>query len=83
VIYYVILLMISHRLAFPSTVVWRIAREMAVGLEYLHNLKPPVIHLDIKSLNILLDASMTVKIADFGLSKISGAQTREVHKAVI
>uniref|UniRef100_A0A6B2LCV9 non-specific serine/threonine protein kinase n=1 Tax=Arcella intermedia TaxID=1963864 RepID=A0A6B2LCV9_9EUKA len=47
-----------------------ILQEIAKGMDYLHQLNPPVIHLDLKPENILLDASYQVKISDFGLAKI-------------
>ncbi|GLJ06088.1 hypothetical protein SUGI_0031590 [Cryptomeria japonica] len=47
-----------------------IAQDMARGIEYLHKgAKPPVIHRDIKSANILIDSTMTARVADFGLYK--------------
>ncbi|KAI4368896.1 hypothetical protein MLD38_017402 [Melastoma candidum] len=47
----------------------KIALDAARGIEYLHNYAvPPIIHRDIKSSNILLDADWTGRISDFGLS---------------
>ncbi|XP_047044152.1 probable LRR receptor-like protein kinase At1g51890 [Lolium rigidum] len=48
----------------------RIALESAQGLEYLHKgCSPPLIHRDVKTSNILLNANLEAKIADFGLLK--------------
>ncbi|XBJ20814.1 hypothetical protein VPH35_011577 [Triticum aestivum] len=48
----------------------RIALESAQGLEYLHKgCNPPLIHRDVKTSNILLNANLEAKIADFGLLK--------------
>ncbi|KAL0726530.1 hypothetical protein Bca4012_022623 [Brassica carinata] len=51
----------------------KIALDTARGVEYLHErCRPPVIHRDIKSSNILLDSSFNAKISDFGLAVTNG-----------
>ncbi|KAJ0250385.1 Leucine-rich repeat-containing protein [Hirschfeldia incana] len=48
----------------------RIAVDAAQGLEYLYKgCRPPIVHRDVKTANILLDENFQAKIADFGLSK--------------
>ncbi|XP_027362976.1 MDIS1-interacting receptor like kinase 1-like [Abrus precatorius] len=50
---------------------YNIALGIAQGLAYLHHdCHPPIIHRDIKSNNILLDANLDARIADFGLAKM-------------
>ncbi|KAL0865307.1 hypothetical protein Bca101_044425 [Brassica carinata] len=48
----------------------KIAIESALGIEYLHiGCKPPMVHRDVKSTNILLGQHFDAKLADFGLSR--------------
>ncbi|KAL1220939.1 putative LRR receptor-like serine/threonine-protein kinase [Cardamine amara subsp. amara] len=48
----------------------KIVVESAQGLEYLHNgSKPPMVHRDVKTTNILLTEHFQAKLADFGLSR--------------
>lgn len=43
--------------------------EIAQGVLYLHSCTPPIMHRDLKSLNIFLDKHLTIKIGDFGWTK--------------
>lgn len=57
----------------------RVAIDVANGLLYIHeHTRPRVVHKDIKSSNILLDANMRAKIANFGLAK-SGCNAITMH----
>ncbi|KAL5231450.1 hypothetical protein ABZP36_030226 [Zizania latifolia] len=63
---------------------WRqrlqIALGSAQGLEYLHKgCNPPLIHRDVKAANILLNARLEAKIADFGLSKAFSRDNDDTH----
>lgn len=43
--------------------------QVTEGVAFLHNLIPPVVHRDLKSLNIVLDHDFNAKICDFGLTQ--------------
>ncbi|XP_077627475.1 receptor-interacting serine/threonine-protein kinase 2 isoform X2 [Crocuta crocuta] len=64
--------LLHRKMEYPD-VAWplrfRILHEIALGVNYLHNMTPPLLHHDLKTQNILLDNEFHVKIADFGLSK--------------
>ncbi|XP_009467552.1 PREDICTED: receptor-interacting serine/threonine-protein kinase 2 [Nipponia nippon] len=63
----------------PWCLRFRMLYEIALGVNYLHNMNPPLLHHDLKTQNILLDDEFHVKIADFGMSKwrvISMSQSR-------
>ncbi|XP_077359590.1 receptor-interacting serine/threonine-protein kinase 2 isoform X3 [Festucalex cinctus] len=76
-------------LAWPLRL--RILYEIALGVNFLHNMSPPLLHHDLKTQNILLDSEFHVKIADFGLSKWrqlsvskgSGSKPSEIGGTVI
>ncbi|XP_028756200.1 lysM domain receptor-like kinase 3 [Neltuma alba] len=56
----------------------QIALDAARGVEYIHeHTKTNYVHRDIKTSNILLDASFRAKISDFGLAKLVGKANEE------
>lgn len=42
---------------------FRILHEIALGVNYLHNMSPPLLHHDLKTQNILLDSEFHVKVS--------------------
>lgn len=48
---------------------FEIARGISFGLAYLHKHKPPILHRDLKSSNVLLTEEWIPKIIDFGISR--------------
>ncbi|KAL5231866.1 hypothetical protein ABZP36_030642 [Zizania latifolia] len=46
----------------------RLALQTARALRALHDADPPVIHRDVKSANVLLDANLGARLGDFGLA---------------
>ncbi|XP_062145986.1 mitogen-activated protein kinase kinase 10 [Alnus glutinosa] len=59
----------------PEEVISGMARRVLEGLHYLHGMQ--IVHRDIKPSNLLVNEKEEVKIADFGVSHVQVAATRE------
>lgn len=46
------------------------AIDVALGMSWLHGPETKILHRDLKTSNLLVDASGRVKICDFGLSQV-------------
>ncbi|EEF44886.1 protein kinase atmrk1, putative [Ricinus communis] len=63
-----------RKLAFK--VVIQLALDLARGLSYLHSQK--IVHRDVKTENMLLDKTRTVKIADFGVARMEASNPNDM-----
>ncbi|KAG2229103.1 hypothetical protein INT48_003206 [Thamnidium elegans] len=75
------LLLRCHKIGFEETIVACIMKQVALGLEYLH--ENELVHRDIKSANMLIEFDTgIVKLADFGVSNHLLANLNELPKNV-
>ncbi|CDP02127.1 unnamed protein product [Coffea canephora] len=63
-----------RKLAFK--VVIQLALDLARGLSYLHSKK--IVHRDVKTENMLLDKTRTLKIADFGVARVEASNPNDM-----
>ena len=61
----------------PVHVKWSIVHDVSLGLCYLHNHDPPIVHRDLSPNNILLTAHHVAKISDLGVAKVIKADSRK------
>ena len=69
-----------HKKANQIALTWKermkLALQIAEGMEVLHAMKPPILHRDLKSLNVFItkkEGEWVGKVADFGLSRCPDA----------
>lgn len=65
-------LLYTKGVLLPAIVRLRIANQLAVAVCYMHSCDPIVIHRDLKTQNLVLDANYDVKLCDFGKTKPMG-----------
>lgn len=53
-------LLTSHTLMWPKK--FQMIHEISMGMNFLHSMKPPLLHLNLKTSNILLDDHLHAKV---------------------
>ena len=66
----------KHEL-IPIHIKYTIVHNVALGLCYLHNHDPPIVHRDLSPNNVLLTAHCVAKISDLGVAKVITADSRK------
>ncbi|CDW76156.1 serine threonine protein kinase [Stylonychia lemnae] len=71
----------SEKQPINEEVIWNICKQVAIGLQYLHQKK--IIHRDIKPQNILITTYNQYKIADMGISRNLNSNNSQLHTSKI
>lgn len=66
----------NYRKKLAFKVVIELALDLSRGLSYLHSKK--IVHRDVKSENMLLNANRTLKMADFGVARVEAQNPRDM-----
>ena len=61
----------------PVHIKYSIVHDVSLGLCYLHNHDPPIVHRDLSPNNILLTAHHVAKISDLGVAKVIKVDSRK------
>ena len=61
----------------PVHIKYSIVHDASLGLCYLHNHDPPIVHRDLSPNNVLLTAHHVAKISDMGVAKVIKADSRK------
>ena len=62
----------------PIHIKYSIIHDVSLGLCFLHNHDPPIVHRDLSPNNVLLTAHHVAKISDLGVAKVIKAESRKM-----
>ena len=66
----------------PVHIKYSIVHDVSLGLCYLHNHDPPIVHRDLSPNNVLLTAHHVAKISDLGVAKVIKADSKKTMTKV-
>ena len=64
----------------PDEISYSILHDVALGLCYLHNHIPSIIHRDLSANNVLLDSNLKAKISDLGVARLLNLTPLQVSR---
>ena len=74
--------LVTKHKSIPIHIKFSIVYDVSLGLHYLHNHDPPIVHRDLSPNNVLLTKYHVAKISDLGVAKvISNDSRRTLTKA--
>ena len=68
---------VDKHVKIPVHIKYSIVHDVSLGLCYLHNHDPPIVHRDLSPNNVLLTAHHVAKISDLGVAKVIKADSRK------
>ncbi|XP_053729090.1 ankyrin repeat and protein kinase domain-containing protein 1 isoform X1 [Synchiropus splendidus] len=74
-------LLTSHTLMWPKK--FQMIHEASMGMHFLHGLQPPLLHLNLKTSNVLVDGHLHVKISDFGIVQWEEGMTNRLFMELL
>ena len=72
---------IEKHTAIPVDIKYSIIHDVSLGLNFLHNHDPPIVHRDLSSNNILLTTQCVAKISDLGVAKVVKSDNKTMTTA--
>lgn len=77
---YLMCLKINHSLLTTAS---SLARQMLIGLRYLHERSVPIVHGNLKPSNVLIDSTGILKLAEFGVYRALYQTVRPPKSSII